>query len=419
MNVKNVWQLAIRSEDGFGNPQAVFSTIIEPYDADKSKLFSYQFAQDSALVDCSPSYAILEGATNDPIYTQLEGIALEWALSRGWMVNVPNHEGPHAAFCVGPQGGRALINSLRAALSSGNITGVDSDAKVVMWGYSGGTIPTGWASSMQPKYAPELGKNLLGAAVGGWVVNVTATAEISDGTIFTGLIPNAVNGILHEYPHIRPYIFNHTVEEKAKVFQSSENLCLIPSLASFLMTKFFSGDEPWFKGGFKVLQQPEVNKVITEVSLGLNDNVGVPKIPMYIFQSKSDDVVPYKPAQKAYEKFCSRGIESMEFYQMEKPDHIFGFIEGAIPSLQWVDDRFAGKEPVKGCKKNVRPKKLEDLGAAIPYKKILQTLYALSTGQKLGEGKEYDVDDLTLLSGIKGALEKEVEKVKKNAKRQL
>ena len=68
-------------------------------------------------------------------------------------------------------------------------------------GYSGGTIAAGWAATLQPKYAPELKKNLIGAALGGFVI--TATAEATDGTLFAGLIPNALNGLANEFPDFK------------------------------------------------------------------------------------------------------------------------------------------------------------------------------------------------------------------------
>ena len=72
-----------------------------------------------------------------------------------------------------------------------------------MWGYSGGTIVAGWAATLQPKYAQELKKNLIGAALGGFVINITATAEATDGTLFAGLIPNALNGLANEFPDFK------------------------------------------------------------------------------------------------------------------------------------------------------------------------------------------------------------------------
>lgn len=72
-----------------------------------------------------------------------------------------------------------------------------------MWGYSGGSLATGWAISLQLKYAPELKENLIGAAVGGFATNITAVAEAVDGTVFSGFIPLALNGLANEYPDFK------------------------------------------------------------------------------------------------------------------------------------------------------------------------------------------------------------------------
>ena len=47
---------------------------------------------------------------------------------------------------------------------------------------------------------PELKENLIGAAVGGFATNITAVAEAVDGTVFSGFIPLALNGLANEYP---------------------------------------------------------------------------------------------------------------------------------------------------------------------------------------------------------------------------
>ena len=70
-------------------------------------------------------------------------------------------------------------------------------------GYSGGSLATGWAAALQPVYAPELQKNIVGAAVGGFAANITAIAESVDGTIFAGLITLALNGLANEYPDLK------------------------------------------------------------------------------------------------------------------------------------------------------------------------------------------------------------------------
>lgn len=411
LGVKNAWQFLIRSEDSFGVPLPISSTIIEPYNADNTKILSYQFAQDSALKNCSASYALLKGQTEDPFYTQVEGIEMEWGLQKGWYVNIPDHEGPKGAFCVGPLGGKAALNSIRAALKTGNVTGIDVDAEVVMWGYSGGTIPTGWAASMQPHYAPELKKNLIGAAVGGWVVNVTATAEATEGTIFAGLVPSAIGGIVAEYPHLKKVIYEELSEISISLFEGVKKMCIVPSLIGFMGSHFFTGPNRWVKSGFSVLERPEVSKVIDEVSLGLNDNVTAPEIPFYIYHSKKDDVVPFKPALKAFEKLCKQGAGSIELHTMDRPNHLMGLIEGAASALQWIEGRFNGTQPAKGCQITLREKKYEPFGAAIPYKKLLQTMYNLAGEQKLGEGKETEASTEEMLSTIEEFINKKLKTI--------
>lgn len=411
LEVKNAWQLLIRSEDSFGVPLAISTTIIEPYNADNTKILSYQFAQDSALKNCSASYALLKGQTEDPFYTQIEGIQMEWGLQNGWYVHIPDHEGPKGAFCVGPLAGKAALNSIRAALKTENLTGIDPDAEVVMWGYSGGTIPTGWAASMQPEYAPELKKNLIGAAVGGWVVNVTATAEATEGTIFAGLVPSAIAGIVAEYPFLRKIVYDELPEVAINVFEGVKQMCIVPSLAGFMYTKFFTGKHRWVRDGYDVLRKPEVTKIINEVSLGLNDNVTAPEIPFYIYHSKKDDVVPFKPALKAFEKLCKPGAGSIELHTMEKPNHIMGLVEGAASAFQWIEGRFNGTQPVKGCQITLRDQKLETFGAGIPFRRLLQSMYSLTGDKKLGEGKENEASMEEMISTIESFLKKKLKQL--------
>lgn len=408
MNVKNVWQFLIRSEDSFGVPLPISSTIIEPYNADSSKLFSYQFAQDAALKNCSASYALQKGQIEDPFYTQLEGVAMEWGVQKGWFVNVPDHEGPKGAFCVGPLAGKAALNSIRAALKTGNITGVDLDAKVVMWGYSGGTIPTGWAASMQPDYAPDLKENLIGAAVGGWVVNVSATAEIVEGTLFAGLVPSAMEGIMAEYPHLRDSIYGELSNTHVELFKGARKMCIVPSLLDFFGSRFFTRLYKWFKDGFGLLHKPDVLEVINAVSLGLSNNISAPEIPFYIYHSKSDDVVPFPPAYKAYEKLCKLGAKSIELHTMDRPNHIMGLIEGAESALEWIEERFNGTEATQGCKITSRPKSQEPFGAAIPVNMIVRSIYNLVEGNKLGDDSGANVTTSDMLLTIEKDIKKKI-----------
>ena len=184
--------ILVRSEDSFGNPNVIVTTVIEPVNADPSKIASYQVSENAARADCAPSYALQFGSDVSTLATQAETYLLAPLLDKGYYVVSPDYEGPKLTFTVGKQSGQAVLNSIRASLKSGKITNIAEDAKVVMWGYSGGSLASGWAAALQPDYAPELSRNLLGVALGGFITNVTATVEATDDTIFAGIAANVL-----------------------------------------------------------------------------------------------------------------------------------------------------------------------------------------------------------------------------------
>ncbi|SGZ46997.1 CIC11C00000000171 [Sungouiella intermedia] len=381
IEIKNAWQFLVRSTDSRGNATAIVTTVLEPFDADPTKLLSYQFAEDSASIDCSPSYSILFGAKMDTVVLQAEMILLTTGLSRGWFVVAPDYEGPQGAFTAGRQAGHATLDSIRAVLNTQNITRIDPDAKVAMWGYSGGTIASGWAAQLQPKYAPELKDNLIGVAVGGWVTNITLTAQATDQTIFAGLIPNCINGIILEFPYLKDTVYNSLNEDRRDWFFRAKDQCLLNSIFKYAFHNFFSGLHPYFKDGWSFFQMEEIKEIVDYNTLALTEDQGYPEIPMFVFHSTADEVVPFPGAQRAYENYCDWGIDSLEFAVSNSTGHVLEVVEGSGAAIKWLSDRFEGKDPVKGCKKTVRRTNLEYPGADLSYYQIARTLYTSFSGE--------------------------------------
>ncbi|KAL1575655.1 lipase 5 [Candida albicans P76067] len=143
LKIQNSWQLLVRSEDSFGNPNVIVTTVIEPVNADPSKIASYQVFEDAAKADCAPSYALQFGSDLTTFVTQAEMYLMAPLLDQGYYVVSPDYEGPKSTFTIGKQSGQAVLNSIRAALKSGKITNIKDDAKVVMWGYFGGSLASG------------------------------------------------------------------------------------------------------------------------------------------------------------------------------------------------------------------------------------------------------------------------------------
>lgn len=95
------------------------------------------------------------------------------SLQQGLVVNVPDYESSLAAFADGPLMGPVLLDSLRAVLGfepavpRADASKPGERARIVLEGYSGGAIVTGWAVQEMQPYAKELIPYVQGAAFGG------------------------------------------------------------------------------------------------------------------------------------------------------------------------------------------------------------------------------------------------------------
>ncbi|RLV89155.1 Lipase 1 [Spathaspora sp. JA1] len=352
VNVNNVWQLVVRSEDSFGKPTAFITTIIEPYNADPSKVVSYQTFEDSAHIDCSPSYGFQFGAPVSTIATQLDMTYIVMALKNGYYVNSPDYEGFNSAFTAGRRSGQAVLDSVRAVLKSESITGIKKDAKVGLWGYSGGSLASGWAAALQPSYAPELKKNLIGACLGGFVTNITAVAERVDGTEAAGLTPLALTGLANEYPAVRKILDKNISPKHEKKFRLAERLCLAPALMTFGGRNILTGRDPMIPAGFSMLDDPTMKKIVDENSIVNLNSSFVPQIPIFVYHGRLDAVAPIKDVKTTYKNWCQWGIKSFELSEDISGSH--DKVLGSPSGWTWLECIFEGEEPVTGCQSTER-----------------------------------------------------------------
>ena len=342
--IKSIHQFLIRSEDSFGDPIAAVTTVFEPYNADPNKLLSYQAAEDAANIDCSPSYAMQLGADADTILTsQIEQLLAQAGLNEGWYVVIPDHQGPKSTFVVGESAGHIVLDSIRATLGSGNITGINEDAKVVLWGYSGGSFASGWAAQMHPTYASEL--DIVGAAYGGIVANISQVAEKNFGGAFTGFVMAAINGLANEYPELDNLINEIGYKDKLDKFRKAKQMCLIEELPYYAfdqVSEYVDGDKQY------LLTLPIV-KNITEINTMIGSKY-LPTIPLYFYQGKGDEIIPASGTDELYEDFCERGAD-IEYHEDLLSEHLIQAVAGAGGAFNWMKDRLNGKSSNQGCKK--------------------------------------------------------------------
>ncbi|KAM9933186.1 hypothetical protein OXX80_007190 [Metschnikowia pulcherrima] len=361
--VESAWQFMVKSTNTHGEPIGIVGTLIKPKNADPSKLVAYNYFTDSASVDCAPSYSILFGAGVSTVSTQAETLVMNQALDKGWYVVATDYQGQKAAFGASILGGHAVLDGIRGALSSGEKSELKSDAKVAIWGFSGGTIPSAWAGALQPKYAPELSENLIGVAVGGWATNLTSVIETIDGKMYAGMVGSGILGIATEYPEVEKDLFNHVNPWKARKLRSLYNKCVTGTMLSYFRTKFFKGRSPVFTEGEAFFRRPEIKAIMDENTLAVDESGPVPQVPFFVYHGEPDELVPFHNAQRVYDMWCSQGIKSMEFAVSETSDHTKEFAQGAGAAVSWLTKIFNGQGPVDGCERTVRKSNLEYPGA--------------------------------------------------------
>lgn len=281
-------------------------------------LLSYQVPYDSAFLDASPSYALYgaDGAASRQDISE--------GLSRGWLVTVPDYEGPLASFTAGVQSGHATIDSVRAVMhavargwssfSSPTQDDNDDDAnnatppevRFALWGYSGGALASEWAAELQVQYAPELTPAFGGAALGGLTPNVTSVLLSVNGGLEAGLIPPSFLGLASQYPAERAYLLSRLRADgprNATGFLAALNYTLDEAIAAYA----FQDVGDYFVGGLADLLGPVPTRLTQRD--GLMGYHGVPQVPLYVYKAVADAVSVVEDTDALVARYCQGKIE--------------------------------------------------------------------------------------------------------------
>ncbi|MCU1687705.1 MAG: hypothetical protein JWQ81_8444 [Amycolatopsis sp.] len=334
------WQLLYRTTDTQDQPQATVTTVLLPLGAKPSAsrpLVSYQVAEDSAAPQCAISYQLRQGAGNDNIVAQAEILLMDAALQKGWAVTVPDYEGPKSAYVAGKQAGQAVLDGIRATenFPAAGLSGAAT--KVGMWGYSGGALASGWASELQTSYAPEL--NVKGIAEGGLPVNPRNILQGANAGPFAGIAMSGIAGISQAYPELESFLDQHLTADGKAALAKARSQCNSQNVTAFLfkdLYKYFDIANP--------LAEPVPNAVLTADTLGQH----TPTVPMFIYHSVNDELVPHADTDQVVAKYCATGGQVT--YQRDIfSEHIALVVTGAPDALNWLSDRLDGKPAASGC----------------------------------------------------------------------
>lgn len=309
----------------------------------------------------------------------IEIVVIAAALERGWYVNVPDYEGPNSSFVAAVGSGQRTLDSIRASLASGSISSISSSATLSMWGYSGGSLASGWAAELAERYAPEL--KFAGVALGGTVPNITSVILTINEGIQAGLgkfLPpifysrsliglilhvavSGFNGISKDYPEFAEFIDEHLFPSNATKFKQANNQCSSADSSEYSNEDVFSYfDTPNF------FNDPTVEGVFAQIQMGYN----TPRMPLYVYKSAGDEISPIADTDWLISQYCSHGAE-VQYVRDLISNHETLALTGAANALLWLADRMSGKSAASGCSNNTVSSTLLDPSADLAFGAII------------------------------------------------
>ena len=349
-------QLLYRSTSELGKPTVnVTSVLLPPVKALTPSVLSYQSFYDSLSTEDDPSYAISGGDPTGGEIPQVESVLISPALLAGETVVIPDTEGEEADFSAGPVYGYNTLDSLRAALSS-PATGLTRTTKIGLAGYSGGAIATEWAAQLAPTYAPEINSGIVGAAMGGVLVDPAHNLKYVEGSSsWASVIPMSLDGLSRAFHlDLTPYLSEYGQEllkddESASITDEKS----VPGLT-------------WAELALPQYPTPETIPVFVRTANKLiMGREGTPTVPLLIGQGDGGEELEGTPGDKPgigpgdgvmiagdvrslAREYCERGVA----VRYSEYQHL-GHIEGAVPWLTetaaWLPGRFAGLPAPQDC----------------------------------------------------------------------
>ncbi|WP_238846774.1 lipase family protein [Nocardia arthritidis] len=341
----DAWQLLYRTNDSHGNPIATVTTVLEPRGPAPDggrKLFSYQEAEDSTAKYCAMSYVIQQGSIPVDWYNNVMPIVMiALGLSQGWAMAIPDYEGPNSVYGGAVLGGQATLDGIRAAEGFAPMElAQGAGTPVVMAGYSGGTIPTGWAAEHRQTYAPEL--NIVGATIGGVVMgDLAGLLRHNSGGLFAGLVGTAFYSFAAEYPEVRQVLDSQLDWFGRFMITFKSMLCKEEGTVTFPGWNYLGS----FTGQGDLLENPVLESAMHAQELGQQ----TPDVPMYIYHAQNDEIIPIAGTDRVVDGYCRDQNAKVVYTREFLTEHITGGFAWAPKGFQFLIDRMNGVPMRPGC----------------------------------------------------------------------
>ncbi|KAF4582764.1 Secretory lipase family protein [Ophiocordyceps camponoti-floridani] len=336
-------QILYRTTGQDGNAIATVLTVLVPQKPDYTKVVSLQVAEDTASIDCAPSFGILAASADHPRLdaptVKVHLLLAQAAFSRGWIIVIPDTAGPNAVFPAGKSAAYAVLDGVRAALGSTSFTNISNHADVALWGYSGGGSETLDAIRLQPTYAPEL--KFKGAAFGGvtpYKRDLNQAISVLNKGSSANLIPVALLGQTANRPDMRMALWLALKPEFRETFFQPLHQCHDANKALFNNQDIIAMFD--YLPAFLTYA---ITHPLTSDSVDVN--TAPPKnVPMYWYQLANDHLADKDAIIKLVRQWCADGARIDFNLETFGGYHHAGYgLVGAPAAVRWLAEVLEGK----------------------------------------------------------------------------
>jgi acetyl esterase/lipase len=309
-------QLTYRTTDQLGHPEADVTTVIapSPLSGVVPRIVGYLSFYDDLGGKCQPSYTLAGGNSGGANESQAEEeeLLMAFYVANGWIVTVPDYEGPHLHWMSGRQEGQSTLDAIRATESA---LGLGATTQVALSGYSGGAVAADWASELAPKYAPEL--ELAAVAEGGIPVDYAHLFSYVNGDkVYGAAMPGMLLGLARAYHFpLRRYLSPYG----KKVVRAESTTCIGSDFGHYPGLTY----QKLFKGRYRdPFAVPAIARIFNDQLMGRAP--GRPLAPLMMgvgdIDGFGDGVMRDGDVESLARQYCRQGV-AVEFHRYGGAGH--------------------------------------------------------------------------------------------------
>ena len=352
-----VVQLLYRTTNAMGQADTgVTSVLLPPGGLTAStRLIGYGSYYDSLNPNDEPSVTFAGAPySSGTELTTIETTDIAPLLLAGDTVSVADTEGQTADFAAGPEYGYTTLDGIRAALNS-SATNLSPSAKVALIGYSGGAIATSWAAQEAANYAPDVESRLVGASMGGLLVDPDHNLHYIEGSsTWAGVMPMALVGLARAYGISFSRYLSADGNAVAVAIQSDNINEAESDYAGITWSDLAAAAYP---------QPEDVPSLVTIANRLILGRAGMPKVPEFIAQGTGgqqdgtnpsanygagDGVMVAGDVRSYAREVCASG-DSVDYQQFAGLSHEETEVPWLAGTLPWLTARFAGAAAPQDC----------------------------------------------------------------------